>query len=891
MEKTVWKDLIYRSDLSDDELRLIPVTANENILVIFNYCVEELKIKKDSLLEGLSETEEDFFNRKKWISSFDSFRFSKNIFESSDMFLHHKDFFNAAGMYNKSKKSIHLLLVRVLSLHFILNNCVKFVRLFNNTFYPEVIRLGKNWYYVVFNYFPYTKEIMLGYECRFADGTGRVFMDMMNVESYSTKHLICDKKIERIVKYIYGKYKWDYLDNGKYIFINGQKIARHVRLKRLSIDNQQVFTDEIDENAESCNAVEITDNFYFEDHCIFEKGEIYNAPYCVIELEWEEIPFHRRIYNFFSKRFRLRYVTILELEKQIEFTNNQLFELQRVSEALRRERNSLEEKVIERTHELEEANEKLLELDRLKTEFYTNITHELRTPLTLIKSQVEAIQKRYFGDAISASSEIINSIKNNAENLNRLINNLLDFARIESGRMKLTKAYTDMSQYLKIILANIESAAHLKNIECIFLDKTGGLYINVDCKIFEKAIYNLLSNAVKFTPSGGKISLELEESEKEIFITVKDTGIGIEEDQHDVIFERFHQVDSSSTRKYEGTGIGLSLTKEIVLMHGGEIKLKSSPGEGSAFTIILQKNDRENEYENILKPATSSKLDDFAEVPEIQQNEVISENKSVPLLFSVLIAEDNEDLCCFLVNLLEAEFNVFSAHNGKETLDILNNSEIDIVISDIMMPEMDGIELLKKIRFDESFYWMPVIMLTARADFPMKLRGIEYGASDYIVKPFRPDELLARVRNQCRNVILHRNYMAKLDKDKNEKSLTSDTIIAVEEIKKYLVEYFRDDISREGLAATVNMSADHLSRMFKKHTGMRIIDYVNELRVESTLDELAAGEKKIINIAFDAGFKNLRSYNRVFKNLKGVTPGEYREGEKCLDCDFLDGDD
>ena len=534
------------------------------------------------------------------------------------------------------------------------------------------------------------------------------------------------------------------------------------------------------------------------------------------------------------------------------------------------------ERIIEeKTNALKKANEKLLHLDKLKTEFYTNITHELRTPLTLIKSQIEAVQKGHFGQSIESSSDIFDSVNKNAEHLSKLITNLLDFSKIESGKMDTSFQRVSLFHFLRQIYLNIESAVQHKNLTFEYINNTQSVYASLDKNLFEKAIYNLLSNAIKFTPPGGYITLLLDETKNEIIISVKDTGIGIAKENHTIIFERFHQVDSSPTRKYEGTGIGLSLAREIINLHTGDIKLESTPNEGTTFTIIIpkmatdidkgNKKDINRANEKHQKIAIKKKIVDNDSKPSLYKHS-----------FSVIIVEDNDDLQSFIKKLIIPKYNVFTAKNGIEALSILNEKSVDLVISDIMMPEMDGVELLKEIRQDKNFSWIPVIMLTARADFPMKMKGFSHGANDYIIKPFQPDELLARVKSQLSLVILRREYKAEL-KNKKQKALTDKTILAIEKVQNYIEQNYKEDISRDNLSSIVEMSPDHLSRMFKKHTGKKIGDFVNELRIESILNELENNEKRIVDIAFDAGFESLSSFNRIFKNLKKMSPSEYKK--------------
>ena len=575
--------------------------------------------------------------------------------------------------------------------------------------------------------------------------------------------------------------------------------------------------------------------------------------------------------GLFNRLFRAFIFHIPIVKKAMEHANK--------IQAEHKERILTQHKIIEeKTGELKRANEQLVELDRLKTEFYTNITHELRTPLTLIQSQIDAVLEGHFGQTLDKSSDVFESAKRNADLLRRLIDNLLDFSKIESGKMKASFSDVHLPSFLSHIHSNFESAMEHNNLDFQFIDKTNNLYASLDKDLFEKGLYNLLSNAMKFTPTNGCIKLMLMEGENEIIISVKDTGIGIAKENHKIVFDRFHQVDSSSTRKYEGTGIGLALTKKVVEIHQGVISIESELGKGATFTIKLPRLKVENTNsvpnENFIKRI---KIDtqQSGEVNFESGNAGLKMVESVKK-FSVLVVEDNDDLRSFIKKLLSVKYSVTTAKNGLKALSRLKEADVDLVISDIMMPEMDGLELLEKIRSDNQFSWIPVIMLTARADFPMKMEGFSHGANDYIVKPFKPDELYARIKSQLSLVKLRREYKAALE-NKNKKTLTDDTIIAIEKVQRHIKLNYQENISRDNLASIIEMSPDHLSRMFKKHVGKTIKDFTNELRIDSCLIDLQRNEKKIVDIAFDAGFEHISSFNRVFKKIKGMTPSEYKK--------------
>lgn len=418
---------------------------------------------------------------------------------------------------------------------------------------------------------------------------------------------------------------------------------------------------------------------------------------------------------------------------------------------------NLEQKVEARTAELVEAYKKLKELDKAKTDFFANVSHELRTPLTLILSPVESILNGDYGDKINANDNIITSIHKNSIRLLTLINNLLDFSKIEAGKMTLKKHKSDVSKLFSHYSSSVQAAAKSKNLNITFVDNTKGVIAWIDQDLIEKAIYNLVSNALKFTKDGGIIEVELNILNENFSISVNDNGIGIENDMLDLIFERFNQADSSLSRKYEGTGIGLSLTKEIVQLHDGQIDVESKLGEGSKFTITIPLSIPENvESENLIENTQEIKsIEDtnpylWQDSEEIKFSELHKNLQINDTVKTILLVDDNYDMISFLTTLLKKDYNIISATNGKEALSVLTGQDKipDLIIADVMMPVMDGYELIQSIRANMKYEGLPIILLTAKAEMSKKVEGIEKGANDYIVKPFNPKELLARVKSQ-----------------------------------------------------------------------------------------------------------------------------------------------
>lgn len=555
---------------------------------------------------------------------------------------------------------------------------------------------------------------------------------------------------------------------------------------------------------------------------------------------------------------------------------------------------NLERRVIERTEKLQQANEKLKELDTFKNRLFANISHEFRTPLTLIIEPIRSLQKGEYGKLSGKSLELISSMKRNADRLLKLISDYLDLSKIEAGRMDVNRRNHNVSELLSVCISSFDSNAVSRGIEIRFQDQTGGgFHAQIDPELMEKAIFNLLSNAIKFNRPDGesKIFVTLEHDADYFRIRVKDSGIRIPSDKLESIFERFHQVDSSLTRRHEGTGIGLSLTMEIVELHKGEIFADSQPDEGSIFVINIPLHTPVDDQavEQYPHHLTVTELhgDPNEEITEAGQ--VTAESKGIPEPVSltkdvtsaemtILIVEDNDDMRGYLEGILGRCYHTSTAANGKEALQRLEMEEVDLVLSDLMMPEMDGYELTQTIRSHLRYEGLPIILLTARADVPDKIQGFEKGANDYIIKPFSAEEVLSRIKSQLSFKVLRDKLIRNnLNLKGKRKILTDVSMIRIEAVKEFLNDNYAEDFSREDLASMAKMSPDHLGKMFKQYTGVKLSDYINHKRVEEASRQLQETSLKIVDIAFDVGFGSLRSFNQVFREVTGDSPSDYRK--------------
>jgi len=540
-------------------------------------------------------------------------------------------------------------------------------------------------------------------------------------------------------------------------------------------------------------------------------------------------------------------------------------------------------------YETREAG-RVKELDAVKTQLYTNITHEFRTPLTVILGMVQQIRdnpKEYFSSGLDM-------IYRNGQSLLKLVNEMLDLSKLESGKMTLQPVQGDVIGFLRYISESFHSLTESRKSQLHFLSDLDALLIGYDTEKLRQIVSNLLSNAIKFTPAGGHIYFSVgsqasAEDKLLLFIKVKDTGIGIPEAQIPHVFERFYQVDNSSTREGEGSGIGLALTKELVKLMDGDISVKSPPAgakKGSEFIVTLpvRKNDelsmmKEEYTSNPLKPKSSLPAD----------SSFITHHSSLntPLL---LLVEDNADVVAYTASCLP-DYRLAVGKDGQEGLEIATQTIPDLIISDVMMPVMDGFELCRRLKTDERTSHIPVILLTAKADLDSKLEGLERGADAYLEKPFNKEELLVRIkkllelRGQLRQYYLKNAGLAEgAASARDIPPVEKMEDVFVQKVKASVQAHLDDfDFNVEHLCKEVHLSQSQLQRKLDALIGLSPNQFIRFVRLNQAKVLLSNPDLSITAVAYDCGFNDPSYFGRVFKQEFGVTPQEWREkwGDKA----------
>lgn len=534
--------------------------------------------------------------------------------------------------------------------------------------------------------------------------------------------------------------------------------------------------------------------------------------------------------------------------------------------------------------------EKLQELDSLKTNFFTNISHEFRTPLTLILSPVEQILERSSDDKVRENAKLIHR---SAKKLNRLADQLLDLARIEAGMMKLKASRQNLITALEEIVSSFQAFAESKNISLEFIPGQDKISLYLDKDKFDKIISNLLSNALKFTPKGGHVKIEIQIVENNVEISVSDTGIGIPEHQLKKIFDRFYQIDNRLYKDHEGTGIGLALTKELVELHKGKIIVESIEGKGSAFKIILLRGKEHFKPEEIAddtmhetKTGLETKLQELQyeefENKQDDRKSDIEEPLGEPLP-QLLIIEDNPDVRNYVVDIMSTEYKIVEAVNGEDGLKKSFEHIPDIIISDVMMPILDGFQLCSKLKADFRTSHIPIILLTAKATIKDKVEGFETGADAYIMKPFDAAELKARVANLLKQRKRVHEYfkshgLIEVDESGVASADKKFLIKAIEIINEHIPDpSFGVEAFAEGLAVSRSLLHKKLIALTGEPPGELIKRY--RLNIAAKMLEQRTGN--ITEIAFKTGFNDASYFTLCFRKQFGISPSQYHKNNSC----------
>ncbi|MCT4591416.1 MAG: response regulator [Carboxylicivirga sp.] len=533
----------------------------------------------------------------------------------------------------------------------------------------------------------------------------------------------------------------------------------------------------------------------------------------------------------------------------------------------------------------EEEQKNNLQLEQFKLQFFTNISHEIRTPLTLITGPVEQLLNTPTNNPEQEYQ--LKTVQRNTNILLRLINQLLDFRKLEKNKLNLNVSQHNISGLIQNYIESFKELAQSQNIQIEFKDKVSST-LPVDSNFLDKIMFNLISNAIKYTPHGGYMTIELrspsdrpsvliDESDSYYCISVKDNGVGIAKDKQQYIFDRFTQIEDQHQLQ-SGTGIGLSFTKSLVETHLGHIHLESEPGLGSTFYVFLPSEIQSYPTESITETANETNInqsksqDDLDSIPL----ETSTDNNSSDQA-TILIIEDNQDMRIFIQNTLKNTYKVITAENGKVGFTKAMSENPDLIISDIMMPIMDGLELCKNIKSEIKTSHIPVVLLTAKNTNEDELQGFDIGADHYITKPFNLQKLQYIVRNTLSSRQMLRNkFGSQHMPSPKEITVTSADERFYEKLNELLEqEISNSELSVEWIADQIGLSSVHLYRKLKSIAGMTPSKYIRSFRLKRAVQLLEQNKLRISEIAYMAGFTDPKYFRKCFKQEFDVSPSEY----------------
>jgi signal transduction histidine kinase/DNA-binding response OmpR family regulator/streptogramin lyase len=542
-----------------------------------------------------------------------------------------------------------------------------------------------------------------------------------------------------------------------------------------------------------------------------------------------------------------------------------------------------------------EQNKRLQEkaLNEKKFQFFTNISHELRTPLTLIMNSIDDIIRDDTLNLATRTKEKLNIIHKNTNRLYRLINELLDFKKLESNKLKVKAVKLNLVDFIRDVVIHFREELSIKGIEFDLDSDVEDLSVWVDADMLEKIIFNILSNAIKVTPNGGTININLQSTDKlfhlpliskaegvkVVEIIVSDTGPGIEKGELEKIFERFYQVENLNKSYYGGTGIGLGLVRDFVRLHKGEIKVDSKVGEGTTFTIILPAGRSHFGDNEILLNSRGAQVKKEQTLTsfEIEKGKVIDIDENLHK-YTLLIVEDNYELRDYLKNELENEYKVLVANNGKSGIDLANEFLPDIILTDVMMPEMDGFDFCKNIKRDLRTSHIPVLMLTAKTEIEDRIEGIEVGADAYMVKPF--DMRLLRLRLSqlitSRQLIFNKYFSLISEVPEGIKTLSLDKEF-IEKVLNYIKENISNpDLNVESLATQLKLSRSQFYRKIKVLTNQTANEFLRNVRLQKAKQILEKDNVSISEVCYITGFSSPSYFAKCFKSYFGIKPTDVK---------------
>jgi len=550
--------------------------------------------------------------------------------------------------------------------------------------------------------------------------------------------------------------------------------------------------------------------------------------------------------------FKLRIYTIKKWNLQLET------QVKEQTTAIAEQKN----KIIAQKEKMVELSNQLHEADQAKLKFYTNISHEFRTPLTIIMGNIESLREQ------GVNQFMLGNIKRSSDRLFRLVNQFIDLRKYDQGELKLEVSNFDIVTFVKEIADSFRELALRKNINIDFLDPHEKIFVWLDKDKTDKIIYNLLSNALKYTADGGAVFINFSKNEDNVQIKVTDTGCGISEAERQNIFRRFYRSDKVSAQT-EGHGVGLALVNALVELQKGSIECTSKEAHGTTFSVSFRLGKSHFKESELQTTEPKTLNHETVPTPRIKTNQLPQQSEEI------LIVEDNPELMDYLISLIGSHYKIRTATNGKEALKLVSENYPDLILTDLMMPVMDGLTLSKTLKLDASTRFIPIIILSAKTDETSKIKGYELNVDDYMEKPFNPNVLLSKMRSvlntriEIRKNIDQFSATQKIGLNPADKQFMEKILLLLDS------NFGNPDFNADILADLLNMSRVTFYRKMKKLNNEGPGEFIRKYRLQKAAVLLQSGTKTISEVSTEVGFQSISHFRKSFKDHYGVSPSKF----------------
>ncbi|MFT7898776.1 response regulator [Tenacibaculum ascidiaceicola] len=509
---------------------------------------------------------------------------------------------------------------------------------------------------------------------------------------------------------------------------------------------------------------------------------------------------------------------------------------------------------------LESQRKQLEELNEFQSQFFINVSHEIRTPLTLIKGEIDGLDAFKNTPYETESLVIKNRLNKQVNKIKTIVDDVLDLAKMKDANFKIYPTPFLINNLINKLYTSFEPLCNQKGISFTIKKVNEECWVLSDTVFLERALNNIIVNAIKYTPKNGNISITLYENNEQVFIAVKDSGIGIAKKDIDLIYDRFYQA-KNDINKAGGSGVGLAFSKEIIELHQGKLTVESKLDKGSTFIVMLPKASKINTKENLEETTVQNTYEE-----SFTHKKVISSEVTKP--YTILIVDDNFEMRAYLKSILN-NYTCFEAENGKEALDILSKEKIDFIVTDYMMPVMNGLTLIENIK--EKKINVPILMLTARTDSKSKLKVLQLGIDDYLNKPFEKEELLIRIQNALNNSI---NRTTFIEENTIEKKELSQSNLWIKKVQKFINEQCSNpNMTQEDIAQHFNTSRSSLNRKIKAATGLTPNQLITEIKLQKARSIVEQNPSVLLKtLALEVGYLHSTHFSKIYKQRFGVLP-------------------